>query len=40
MVTGRLAVDASGGSTLEYAGDPQLGAVDVSGGSAVRPAGD
>ncbi len=39
-VTGRLAVHASGGSTLEYAGDPQLGAVDVSGGSAVRPAGD
>jgi hypothetical protein len=38
MVQGALNVEASGGSTLEYAGDPQLGAVDVSGGSAVEPA--
>ena len=40
IVTGTLSVDASGGSQLEYAGDPRLGSIDVSGGSAVEPAGD
>ena len=33
---GTLTVDASGGSRLEYAGDPQV-SVDASGGSAVGP---
>jgi hypothetical protein len=35
-VTGSLSVDASGGSLLEYAGDPQV-SVDASGGSDVEP---
>jgi hypothetical protein len=39
LVTGTLNAEASGGSRLEYAGDPELGTVDVSGGSAVEPAG-
>ena len=39
VLVGRtLAVDASGGSRLEYAGDPQLGSIDTSGGSVVGPA--
>lgn len=36
-VTGTLDVQVSGGSRLEYAGDPRLGEVDVSGGSEVAP---
>jgi len=39
-VGGTLNAEASGGSRLEYAGDPQLGTVDVSGGSTVEPAGN
>ena len=39
LVTGRLDAEVSGGSRLEYAGDPELGTIDVSGGSAVQPAG-
>jgi Putative auto-transporter adhesin, head GIN domain len=39
LVTGRLDAEASGGSRLEYAGDPELGTIDASGGSAVQPAG-
>jgi hypothetical protein len=39
LVTGRLDAEVSGGSRLEYAGDPQLGTIDASGGSAVQPAG-
>jgi hypothetical protein len=35
-VAGMLTVEASGGSRLEYAGDPQV-SVDTSGGSAVEP---
>jgi hypothetical protein len=38
-VTGTLTAEASGGSRLEYAGDPDLGSIDTSGGSAVEPAG-
>jgi hypothetical protein len=38
-VTGKLDAEASGGSRIEYAGDPQLGTIDTSGGSAVEPAG-
>ena len=38
-VTGKLDAEASGGSRIEYAGDPQLGTIDASGGSAVEPAG-
>jgi hypothetical protein len=35
----RLVVDASGGSALEYVGDPAL-TLNASGGSLVRPVGD
>lgn len=40
LVSGTLNAEASGGSRLEYAGDPQLGSIDVSGGSAVEPVGN
>lgn len=40
LVKGALNAEASGGSRLEYAGDPRLGNVDVSGGSSVEPAGN
>lgn len=36
MVDGRLNVDVSGGSVLEYSGEPGLGRVEVSGGSNLR----
>lgn len=36
-VTGTLDAQVSGGSRLQYAGDPRLGEVDASGGSAVEP---
>jgi hypothetical protein len=39
LVTGRLDAEVSGGSRLEYAGDPELGTIDASGGSAVQPSG-
>jgi hypothetical protein len=39
LVTGTLDVSASGGSSLTYSGDPQLGKIDVSGGAEVKPAG-
>ena len=39
LVTRTLNVEASGGSRLEYAGDPELGNIDASGGSVVQPAG-
>ena len=39
-VTGTLDAEASGGSRLEYAGDPELGDIDASGGSVVEPAGN
>lgn len=35
--TGRLDVDASGASRVEYLGDPRLGDIDTSGASSVRP---
>ena len=35
-VSGTLNVDLSGGSSLIYLGDPQLGEIDLSGGSTIR----
>jgi hypothetical protein len=37
-VTGRLDVDASGASRVDYLGDPILGRIDTSGASSVSPA--
>jgi hypothetical protein len=36
-VSGTLNVDASGGSQVDYLGDPTLGTIDSSGGAQVRP---
>jgi hypothetical protein len=37
-IEGRLDVDLSGASLLEYKGNPSLGEIDLSGASSIRPA--